>query len=44
MASRHEDYLFEDAFNTALVIIHSDFLKNQEELGSEINQVIEKKQ
>ena len=43
MTSRHDDYLYENAFNTALVIIYSDFLKNQVELVSEINQVIQKK-
>ena len=43
MTSRHDDYLYENAFDTALVIIYSDFLKNQVELVSEINQVIQKK-
>lgn len=43
MASRRDDYPYEDAFNTALVITYSDFLKNQVELVSEINQVIQKK-
>ena len=34
MASRRDDYPYKDAFNTALVITYSDFLKNQVELVS----------